>query len=162
MVWDRTRVSGRLNKDANGKTDWNVSNCCVACANLTNFLAGPTITMKQFVRESRRRGKSRGSSRTRFPGKTWECTSSEYGEFNVLINRTLPKADLGQGYCLLRGTYTRRCIPFDLFVRSTCLPFPTRTCSRRASGQVHARVFPRNEFSNERREVQVHCYLPRR
>ena len=49
MVYNRSRDSGQLDKDANGETDWDVSNCCVTCANLTNLLAGLTITMKQFV-----------------------------------------------------------------------------------------------------------------
>jgi hypothetical protein len=56
---------------ADGGPGWDVSNCCVACANLTNGrLVGLTITMKRFVLESQRQGKLRGSSRTHILGKT--------------------------------------------------------------------------------------------
>lgn len=81
---NRTRPSGWRDKDANGKTDWNVSNYGVACVSLTNHWTGLTITTKQFVQESRRQGKLPGNSRIRFPGRTWECISSEYGDFNII------------------------------------------------------------------------------
>ena len=78
------RVPDRVDKNANGKANWNVSNRSEAWESLTNKRrAGRTITMNRFVRESRRRGKLRGSSSSHFHGITQECISSGCGKFDT-------------------------------------------------------------------------------